>query len=150
MLAVVCGLAGLIAMHRSNVRVRTRHMVATAAACLLCVAFISHLQAHCCARASCGPAISRLAARVRYCGATAPYGVRTAPDRLRSGNVSYGFRTVAIEDLSRLFPDYHHESPHNLAFDARSSLPWGFRGCSCSMSWGALAWRAAAAARRNG
>jgi O-antigen ligase len=149
MLAVVCGLAGLIAMHRSNVRVRTRHMVATAAACLLCVAFYF------------SPAGTLLRARVVWSGDEPLGGARpllwrdslhmaSARPLTGFGPETYltAFAQWQSEDLSRLFPDYHHESPHNLAFDALTSM--GIPGLLLLIGWGALAWRAAAAARRNG
>lgn len=148
-LAVVCGLAALIVMQRSGFRVRTRHMVAAAAACLFCVAFYF------------SPAGTLLRARVVWSGDEPLGGARpllwrdslhmaSARPLTGFGPETYltAFAPWQSEDLSRLFPDYHHESPHNLAFDALTSM--GIPGLLLLMVWGALAWRAAGAARRNG
>jgi hypothetical protein len=149
MLAVVCGLAGLIAMHRSGFRVRTRHMVAAAAAGLFCIAFYF------------SPAGALLRARVVWSGDEPLGGARpllwrdslhmaSARPLTGFGPETYltAFAPWQSEDLSRLFPDYHHESPHNLAFDALTSM--GIPGLLLLIAWGVLVWRAAAAARRNG
>ena len=148
-LAVVCGLAALIVMQRSGFHVRTRHLVAAAAACLLCFAFYF------------SPAGTLLRARVVWSGDEPLGGARPLlwRDSLHMAGVrpltGFGPETYLTafapwqsEDLSRLFPDYHHESPHNLAFDALTSM--GVPGLFLLIGWGALAWRAAAAARRSG
>jgi O-antigen ligase len=148
-LAVVCGVAAMLAMKHSSFRIRARSLVAAAAACVLCVAFYL------------SSAGTLLRARVVWSGDEPLGGARPLlwRDSLRmtaahpltgSGPETYltAFAPYESEDLSRLFPDYHHESPHNLAFDALTST--GIPGLLLLLAWGVLAWRAAAAARRNG
>jgi O-antigen ligase len=50
------------------------------------------------------------------------------------------------EDLARQYPDFHHESPHNLALDALTSE--GIPGLLLLCAWGWLGWSAAAGALR--
>jgi O-antigen ligase len=148
-LALVCGVAVMLAMEHSSFRIRRRSVVAAAAACALCAAFYF------------SPAGALLRARVAWSGDEPLGGARPLlwRDSLRMaaahpltgfGPETYltAFAPYESEDLSRLFPDYHHESPHNLAFDALTST--GIPGLLLLMAWGMLAWRAAAAARRNG
>ncbi len=148
-LGVVCGLASLIATERSGFRVRPGHLVAATAACLLCAAFYF------------SPAGTLLRARVVWSGDEPLGGARpllwrdslhmaSARPLTGFGPETYltAFAPWQSEDLSRLFPDRHHESPHNLALDALTSL--GIPGLLLLMGWGVLAWRAYATARRNG
>jgi len=58
------------------------------------------------------------------------------------------FAPYQSEDLSRLFPDFHHESPHNLPLDAATAM--GVPGLLLMIAWAGLggfaarsAWRAA-------
>jgi len=148
-LAVVCGVAAMVVMQGSSLRIRTRNVVAAAAACVLCAAFYF------------SPAGALLRARVVWSGDEPLGGARpllwrdslhmaVARPLTGFGLETYltAFAPYQSEALSRLFPDYHHESPHNLAFDALTST--GVPGLLLLAAWGMLAWRAAAAARRCG
>ncbi|HVV47614.1 MAG TPA: O-antigen ligase family protein, partial [Bryobacteraceae bacterium] len=149
-LAVVCGVAAMIVMQRrAGLRIRARNVIAASAACVLCVAFYF------------SPAGTLLRARVVWSGDEPLGGARPLlwRDSLRMagarpltgfGPETYltAFAPYQSEELSRLFPDYHHESPHNLGFDALTSM--GIPGLLLLIAWGVLAWRAAAAARRSG
>ncbi|HEU5022379.1 MAG TPA: O-antigen ligase family protein, partial [Bryobacteraceae bacterium] len=118
-LAVVCGVAAMVLMQRSGFRVRTRNVIAASAACVLGVAFYF------------SPAGTLLRARVVWSGDEPLGGARPLlwRDSLQMaaarpltgfGPETYltAFAPYQSEELSRLFPDYHHESPHNLEFDA--------------------------------
>ncbi|HVW07364.1 MAG TPA: O-antigen ligase family protein [Bryobacteraceae bacterium] len=149
LLAIVCGLAGMIAMQPSRFRLRARSVAAAAAACAVFLAFYI------------SPAGTLLRARVVWSGDEPLGGARPLlwRDSLRMaaarplngfGPETYltAFAPYESEELSRLFPDYHHESPHNLALDALTSM--GIPGLLLTLAWGILAWRATAAAPRSG
>ena len=61
---------------------------------------------------------------------------------------SSAFAPWESDDLARLFPDFHHESPHNVALDALTSA--GVPGLLLILGWGWLAFRAASGAWRAG
>jgi O-antigen ligase len=147
-LAVVCGVAAMFVMQHSRFRILARNVVTAAAACVLCIAFYV------------SPAGALLRARVVWSGDEPLGGARPLlwRDSLHMagarpltgfGPETYltSFAPWQSEDLSRLFPDYHHESPHNLALDALTSM--GIPGLLLLLAWGILTWRAAAAARRS-
>jgi O-antigen ligase len=58
------------------------------------------------------------------------------------------FGPYESEDLAHLYPDFHYESPHNVALDALTSQ--GVPGLLLLMAWVGLAIRAARKARRAG
>jgi O-antigen ligase len=148
-LAVACGAAGMVAMQPSRFRFGNRSLVTAVAACLLFAAFYI------------SPAGTLLRARVVWSGDEPLGGARPLlwRDSLKMaeaqpmtgfGPETYltAFAPYQSEDLSRLFPDYHHESPHNLPLDALTSM--GIPGLLLAAAWGAFAWRAVAQARRSG
>jgi O-antigen ligase len=148
-LAVVCGAAAMVVLQPSRFRIRARGLVAAAAGCLLFTAFYF------------SPAGTLLRARVVWSGDEPLGGARPLlwRDSLQMlaarpltgfGPETYltAFAPFQSEALSRLFPDYHHESPHNLPLDAATSM--GIPGLLLTAAWAALAWRAAAEARRSG
>ncbi len=57
------------------------------------------------------------------------------------------FAPYQSEDLSRQFPDYHHESAHNLPLDALTSM--GMPGLLLVWAWALVAWFATVTAWRS-
>jgi O-antigen ligase len=105
------------------------------------------------------PAGTRLRARAAWSGEEPAGGARPLlwRDSLRMAwaRPVFGFGPETFqsafgvwnsEELARLYPDFHHESPHNVALDALTSE--GVPGLLLVFGWGALAFQAAAAGLR--
>ncbi len=60
---------------------------------------------------------------------------------------SSSFGPWESDELSRLYPDFHHESPHNVALDALTEA--GVPGFLLVLGWAYLAFRVALRARRS-
>ncbi|MDP9171212.1 MAG: O-antigen ligase family protein, partial [Acidobacteriota bacterium] len=126
---------------------RRKHLIAvTALAAALAVFYFS-------------PAGTRLRARTTWSGEEPAGGARPLlwRDSLRMGWAKpvfgYGPETFQAafgvwnsEELARLYPDFHHESPHNVALDALTSQ--GIPGVLLIFAWIAVAFRAGAAGLR--
>jgi len=147
MLAIVVGLVGMALESPSSIRFRRRHFAAAGLAVILLAAFLV------------SPAGARLRARAVWAGDEPAGGARPLiwRDSLRMAAarpvLGFGpetflaaFATYQSEDLSRLFPDFHHESPHNVPLDALTSM--GAPGLLLVAAWAALAGFAVAGARR--
>jgi len=145
MLAVAIGLAALVAM--TGWQVRRRQVFAGLAVITLFAAFYV------------SPPGSRLRARAAWSGDEPTGGARPLlwRDSLRMAAskpvFGYGPETFQSafgkwesQDLARLYPDFHHESPHNIALDALTST--GVPGLLLVFAWGALICLAAERARR--
>lgn len=140
LLAVVVGAIAMFLAPPRRFHLQTRHaMLAGAAIAAFAVFYFS-------------PAGTLLRARVVWSGDEPAGGARpllwrdslamtAARPLMGFGPETYlsAFAPYQSEDLSRLFPDYHHESPHNLALDALTSM--GVPGLLLLAAWGALIWR---------
>jgi O-antigen ligase len=60
---------------------------------------------------------------------------------------STSFGPWESDNLSRLYPDFHHESPHNVALDALTEA--GIPGLALVLAWAVLGFRAATSALRS-
>jgi len=145
MVAMVAGGVGLFIMQ--GLRVRGRHLLTGATATALVAIFLF------------SPPGERLRARIAWVGHEPMGGARPAlwRDSLRMAaakpiagfgpeTFSSAFPPWESEALAHLFPDFHHESPHNLALDALTSA--GLPGLLLILGWAVLAIRCAAGALR--
>jgi O-antigen ligase len=144
MLAVVAGVIAMTAF--SGWKVRRRHALAGLVCAGVFIAFLI------------SPAGTRLRARITWSGHEPLGGARPLlwRDSLRMAFArpftGFGPETFSAEfprfqsvELARLFPDFYHESPHNLALDALTSA--GIPGLLLALGWvtlGAVAARRAA------
>ena len=146
LLAVVAGGIGLLLM--APVRLQKKRMVVAAVAAAVFAAFFI------------SPAGTLLRARVVWSGDEPVGGARpllwrdsltmsVARPLVGFGPETYltAFAPYQSEDLSRLFPDYHHESPHNLALDSLTSM--GIPGLFLMVAWAGLAGLAVKTAMRS-
>jgi O-antigen ligase len=140
MLAVIAGFIAMIAL--SGWKPRKQHVLTALACAALFVIFLI------------SPAGTRLRARVRWSGNEPLGGARPLlwRDSLRMSLArpftGFGPETFSAEfpryqsvELARLFPDFYHESPHNLALDALTSA--GIPGLVLVLGWGTLGFAAA-------
>jgi O-antigen ligase len=145
-LAIIAGVLGMLLM--SPIRATRKHLVAAGIATVVFIAF------------AVSPAGTLLRARAVWSGDEPVGGARPLlwRDSLRmaAGRPLTGFGPETFltafapyqsEDLSRQFPDFHHESPHNLGLDALTST--GLPGLLLMLGWGLMAWRAAVSALRH-
>ncbi len=132
MLAVVVGFAAIA--FQSGWKPRRRHVLTALICGALFVAFLF------------SPAGTRLRARVRWSGNEPTGGARPLlwRDSLRMAMArpftGFGPETFSAEfprfqsaELARLFPDFYHESPHNVALDALTSE--GIPGLLLALGW---------------
>jgi len=149
LLAIIAGVIGIALESPLAIRLRRKHVAAIVTATVLLAAFLV------------SPAGTRLRARVVWAGDEPAGGARPLiwRDSLRMASakpvLGFGpetflaeFAPYQSEDLSRLFPDFHHESPHNLPLDALTSM--GAPGLVIVAAWAMMAGLTAAGARRTG
>jgi O-antigen ligase len=147
LLAIAVGVIGMALESPSSVRIRRKHIAAATLAVVLLTAFLV------------SPAGTRLRARVVWAGDEPAGGARPLiwRDSLRMAAAKpvFGFGPETFlaafapyqsEELSRLFPDFHHESPHNLPLDALTSM--GMPGLLLVAAWATMAGFAAVGARQ--
>jgi len=147
--ALVAILVGALALAiLSRHLIRPKHIIVLGGAFALLAAFYL------------SPAGTRLRARAAWSGEDRTGGARPLlwRDSLRMAAarpvIGYGPETFEAAfgawqsaDLARLYPDFHHESPHNAGLDALTSQ--GIPGLLLTIAWIALAFRAATAAVRK-
>ena len=122
-LAIFAGVVAMAFLYPSPIRIRRKHMVAVSGALVLLTAFIF------------SNAGTLLRARAVWSGDEPIGGARPLLWRdslhMAAAKPIFGFGPDTFltefaryqsEDLSRLLPDFHHESPHNLPMDALTSM----------------------------
>ncbi len=148
LLSIIVGLVSMALMSTSGIRIRRRHVVVGALAVALFATFVfSNAGALLRARAVWSGDEPAGGARpllwrdsLRMAAARPVFGA--GPDTFLTA-----FAKFQSEDLSRLFPDFHHESPHNLLLDALTST--GAPGLLLVTCWAVLAGFAVVRARRG-
>jgi O-antigen ligase len=146
LLAIVIGVAS---MAPSRIRIRRRHVLTALAAAIVFAVFLA------------SDAGALLRARAVWSQDEPAGGARPLlwRDSLRMAAakplLGYGPETFLTafaphqsESLSRMFPDFHHESPHNVPLDALTAT--GIPGLLIIVAWAALGGYAAVSARRAG
>jgi O-antigen ligase len=149
LLGILAGLVAMALMAPSSIRVHRKHILLAAAVVFLFAVFVF------------SSAGTLLRARAVWAGDEPLGGARPLiwRDSLRMAVARpvFGFGPETFltafaryqsEDLSRLFPDFHHESPHNLALDALTST--GFPGLLLMIGWAVLAGVTITSARQRG
>lgn len=145
LLGIVAGVIVMVVVSPSPIRIRRRHLLTGALAIALFAAFLL------------STAGTRLRARAVWAEDEPTGGARPLiwRDSLRmaAARPVFGFGPETFlaafgpyqsEDLSRLFPDFHHESPHNMPLDALTSM--GVPGLLLVAGWAAMAALAVAGA----
>ncbi len=147
LLALVIGVAGMAFMSPSRVRIERRHVVTALAAAAIFAVFLT------------SGAGTLLRARAVWSQDEPLGGARPLlwRDSLRMAAakpvLGFGpetflttFAPYQSESLSRMFPDFHHESPHNLLLDALTET--GIPGLLLVFGWIVVAGYAVVSARR--
>ncbi len=148
LLGIVAGIIGMALMSPSSFRLRRKYFLTVALGVVVFMAFLF------------STAGTRLRARAVWSEDEPAGGARPLVWRdsqhMAVARPVFGFGPETFlttfapyqsEDLARLFPDFHHESPHNLPLDALTSM--GVPGLLLVAAWGALALFAGVGARRS-